>query len=477
MPGPVVLRIGILRFENLTGNPSLDWIANAAPSILAEQLVGADDVVPIRAGNVSEAYLAGANRFLHGTVTELHGALHFDIQDEDAARHKTITDERLSGNVLDVLNRAAHQLDPAAQPFSTSNPEALKAWAQGDSERAVKLDPDFGAAWMARAEDAARKGDNAEALGIVDQALARPGLRSEIDHARLALLSATLKKDDPARENALTELHRLDPADTSLTQRLAEFETQARNFEKAAGFYREILQQDRDSPPALLALGYDQAYAGQLDAARKTFEQYGQQEGQKTNSLDSLGEAYFMNGHFAEAEKFFAQANASSPAFLEGSDLEKAAYAHWLSGDLKGADTIMARYIAFRGKAHDPLVPWREACWDYATGRRELALKNLAQAPKPIADRQMAAWNATPDHDVDSLKAAYLRSNPSTDGLVRTLYAQALLDAGQRDEARKLAERWPLPAVSGPEGILDSTVFPRFLGLRKQLGLTNPSGL
>ena len=50
----------------------------------------------------------------------------------------------------------------------------------------------------------------------------------------------------------------------------------------------------------------------------KTLEAYGKLPDQKTNSLDSLGEAYFMNGRFAEAEKYFLQAYDSNHGFLGG---------------------------------------------------------------------------------------------------------------------------------------------------------------
>lgn len=462
-------RIAILPFENLTGNASLDWISTAAPSILAEQLVGARNIVPIRAGAMSDGYLAAATRFVHGNFTPFHGALLFDIEMEDAARHKMISYEDLQGTVLDVMNRAAHQIDPAAQPFSTSNPDALAAWAQGDSERAVTLDPDFGAAWISWAESAAQKGTAAEAIAVADRALARQTLRSPIDRARLVVLSATLRKDERARVKALAALQQLDPADTAVTQRLAEAETQSRDFAAAAGLYRQILAREPSNASAMLALGYAEAFAGDVDAARRTFDQYGKSEGQKTNSLDSLGEMYFMNGHFTDAEKAFLRAHESNPNFLSGADLLKAAYAHWLGGDLKGADAIMNRYLDFRRNMRDPLVAWREACWDFSTGRRDLATNALAQAPKSIADRQAAAWNAEPSTDLSALQAAYQRSAPSSDGLVRTLYASALLSAGQKDEARKLIRRWPLPAENSPESFLESRVFPRFLELRKAL--------
>ncbi len=178
---------------------------------------------------------------------------------------------------------------------------------------------------------------------------------------------------------------------------------------------------------------------------------------------------YFVNGRFADAEKYFLEAHDSNPGFLAGADLFKAAYARWLAGDLKGADAIMARYLDFRRQARDSLIAWREASWDYATGRRDLAMNKIFDAPRPLAERQIAAWNAAPSADLAALKAAYERSAPSSDGLARTFYAAALLRAGEKDEARKLIARWPLPGDTGPDALLESTVFPRFLELRRAL--------
>ena len=264
-------------------------------------------------------------------------------------------------------------------------------------------------------------------------------------------------------------LHSIEPADTATTLRLAEAETQARDFPAAAALYKTILATEPDNTAALLALGYDQAFLGDLDAARQTFETYGQREGQRTNSFDSLGEAYFSNGKFAQAEKYFLQAYGSNQAFLGGVDLAKAAYAHWLGGDLTGADAVMARYLDSRVKARDPLVAWREACWYDATGRRDQATQALKRAPQQLAQKQIEAWNAEPPTDLEALKQAYQQSAPSTDGVARTRYASALVQAGRSDEAKKLLDRWPLPAENSPEALLESRVFPTFVELRHKL--------
>ena len=69
------------------------------------------------------------------------------------------------------------------------------------------------------------------------------------------------------------------------------------------------------------------------------------------NALDSLGEAMFLNGRFAEAEKAFLDAYRKTPAFLQNAELWKAAHARWFSGDLAGADELMAQYMTARRRA------------------------------------------------------------------------------------------------------------------------------
>jgi hypothetical protein len=96
----------------------------------------------------------------------------------------------------------------------------------------------------------------------------------------------------------------------------------------------------------------------------------------------------------------------------------------------------------------------------------------LDHAPQGVADlaqRQLQVWQnleAVPS-DLANLEKVYRRSNPSSDGLVRTLYAEALVRTGRKDEARSLVKLWPLPEQS--DSVLQSLMYPTFLELRKTL--------
>jgi len=72
--------------------------------------------------------------------------------------------------------------------------------------------------------------------------------------------------------------------------------------------------------------------------------------------------------------------------------------------------------------------------------------------------------------DLEQLKKAYEATQPVSDGLFRTVYAEALVAHGDREEAKRIAVRWPLPDSAG-EPVLQSLVFPKYVALRRMLGL------
>ena len=519
-PQPSIQRIVFLPFENLTDDPSLDWVASAAPTIAAEDLTGIHGLESLRASNVSDGYLKQATRFVHGYFTGGASALRFEIEVEDAVSHKIATSASETGNVLAAMNAAAKWIAPEAHGFPSQNPEAVEAWGRGEYERAVNLDADFGAAWLAWAEQLQHAGDTARAVEVASQALARSTLRSELDRGRIALFSADARHDVDAREKALTELARLSPSNPALLTSLAETAMNARHFREAATHYRELTKLEPASN-ILNLLGYAEAFAGDLDAARKSFEEYGREPGQQANSLDSLGEVHFMRGKFAEAEQYFLQAHRSNPSLLAGQDLLKAAYAHWLAGDsairastrgaskgaaatpgnnrgaagahvtggdltnapasaseiagadLKGADALMAQFLQFRRNQKDALIAWYEASWLYSTGRREQAVAKLAEVPnRQLAQRQIAIWNGGVElpHDLAELKQRFENTPPSADSQVRVLYAAALIEIDQKDAARPLLELWPMPWAPG-DALMESWVLPKFIELRAAVGV------
>lgn len=460
-------RYALLPFDNLTGDKSLDWVARAAPRIAAAEIAG----TARPAATVGEAYLEGANRFVQGYFTGTPAALHLTVEVEDSSSHKMVAHEQLNGALLPAVTALSKLLNPEAEPFATSNEAAIEAWGEGDYEKAVAIDPTFGAAWLAWIETLGRSGDVQGAIAVAGRALEHP-VKTEIDGLRIALTRATLQQDMHAEHEALLKLT-ARVADPQLLANLGQLEMRTREFSLAEGDYKKILAVEPDNTEALNLLGYVYGFEGKIADAETTLARYGKRPGQEPNSFDSLGEVYFMNGKFAAAEKAFLRAHELNAALAAGGDLRKAAYAHWLEGDLPGADKIFDRYLGFRARLKDPSLEWQHASWEYATGRKDQAIARLQKSAFPQKDMQLSVWTKPfKMHVYDAtLEGAYKTSQPSADGLYRTFYAEELLNRGEKEEAKKLLGRWPLPESGSDERFLQSLVFPKFIELRRILGL------
>jgi Flp pilus assembly protein TadD len=465
-------RIAILPFDNLSGDPSLDWVSASVPSILTESLGRSTRLSVFRAASVSEAYQGRASRFLMGTFRREGDAFQFEYQIEDADRHKVLETFSTTGRVLFAATAIARHIDPAAFPFSTSSPEAIEAWGRGDYDGALAIDPDFGAAGESAIQALIAARRQMEAVQMAQRLLARSSLRSVLNRARIRFLEAALRGDPADRLNALVNLAALTPSDSGVLTALGEAKLAMRQLGEASKYLRASLKADPVNPQTLNLLGYAEALEGNLNAARELLEQYSMQPGQRPNGLDSLGEAHFLNGKFKEAAAYFKDAYMASPDFAEGTTLWKAAYAEWLEGDLSSANATMARYLSSLAERQVPSAPLVEASWLYATGRRDEAIARLSAVNPAIsaaAERQLLVWkNPQPGGDLQTWKRAYEASNPTKDGMARTFYAAALLQSGDTSAAAKLLKRWPLPAEA--EHPLQSLVFPLFVELRKKSG-------
>jgi Flp pilus assembly protein TadD len=460
------VRYALLPFDNLTGDASLDWIARTAPSIAAVEIAG----TARPAATVGDAYLERATRFVHGYFTGTASALHLTIEVEDSSTHKMVATDRIDGPLLKSVNTLSKRLEPKAESFSTDNEAAIEAWGRGEFEKAVTIDPAFGTAWLAWMETLARGDDTAGAIAVAGRALEHP-IKPEVDGLRIELARATFAKDSHAEHEALVKLT-ARVADPRLLASLGALEMRAREFAVAEGDYKKILAIEPDNIDALNQLGYAYGLQGKVADAEAAFAEYRKQPGQEPNSFDSMGEVYFMNGKFPQAEKAFLKAHELNAALVAGRDLRKAAYARWLAGDLPGADKIFERYLDFRAKLHDPAVEWEHASWEYTTGRKDQAMARIEKTTSKEAVVQLSIWRGEVKlpTDLDQLKLAYESNEPSADGLYRTLYAEALFARGDKEQAKKLAARWPLPDSAG-EPLLQSLVFPKYAALRRNLGL------
>jgi len=456
-----VLRLAILRFENLTGDDSLNWMGRAVPAVMNAELAGSHAVSvidfgalhasdrtlgarPIAAPGISTerpgALLAGATVILYGRISRVGSELRLDAELFDTSREKIARVFSANGpeqqGVIHLADTLAKALASPVRTFATGNDQALREYAVGlesaDARSsmaafsgAIAADPNFGQAYVAWAQVAAGLNDRADAERVLALATARGPAIQELERARIAALAAELRGDEAATMRALEAVARLDPADVGLFRKLAQRNLGARRFSEAADSLKKALEVEPGNPELWNDLGYAEMFAGSLTAATTALDEYRRIRPGDPNALDSLGDVNFYFGQFAPAEKYYREAYDKDNAFNGSAPLLKAAHAHLRTGDLRGADTLFNQYLETRRKANDPVTELRRAEWEFLTGRHKQALERLE------------AYS----HNALALAA----------GLVSQLNAQLAvweLQLGDRLRAREFAQRAQTPPGS-----------------------------
>jgi tetratricopeptide (TPR) repeat protein/TolB-like protein len=402
-------RYAIVRFENLSGDATLDWVGRAASEVLSNSLAGVMNGPVLSSAAVSRsssslgtrpapapgistardaARVAGATRLISGYIERAGAKVRVTASEEDLSSGKTLSIRSVVDNsVLGALSRLAHEFSPSARAYETTNVTALQRYAtaleappeerETALEKATEADPDFGAVWLARAGAEAVRGNREAAEALIGQA--RQQKLSEFSLASLDLEAAALKGDTGARIQAMRRISTLRPGDGDVLRSLAETETAAGNFRAAAEDWQKLTQTLPADPGAWNSLGYALSYAGDYAGARAAFEEYRKLRPNDANPLDSIGDLDYAWRKFGDAAANYSQASAKQPDFEQYGDLYKAAWAKFNAGDKAGAETLFAQFREARTRASDPLITLRWADWLYRTGRAKQAVTYLRQ--------------------------------------------------------------------------------------------------
>lgn len=393
-------RIAIPPFENLAADPGLDWMSRGFSELVSLQFTGLPAAHPLNVTSQRDAAAVGATEILQGYFYRQGGRLRVEAVLEDAGSHQTAKSASASGpeaeGILPLARSLALQLDGGARPLGALNDTALRAFVEARTaanaaagakafERAAAADPSFGAAYVAWVQWLLSHGDRAGAREVITAAARRGSQIPEVERAHLGLLEAMLQGDRAAQYRALVALSKVTPADSEVFRNLGELDLMAHRYPAAVDSYTKAAARSPEDVLLLNQLGYAQSYARDLEGASKTLRRYRELRPRDANPSDSLGDVHYYLGRFSEAEKFYLEASGKDPSFLGGGDLYKAAWARLMTGDRKGADQFFGRFLEFRRAAGDSLVEYRQAEWEYLSGRRKEAETRLEQFVKAQA--------------------------------------------------------------------------------------------
>lgn len=436
---PKADRIAILRFENLSPDASLSWVGRALSEVVASQLATAPGIQaissiqlhafdrllgprPISAPGISsestQAGLAGATRVVYGEYTVRNGKLEAAVTIEDlSTRHMigTFNVSAPAGNVLGAANEIARLISPKAGAYATASGEALAEYIRAlesvDPQLmeqklavAIQADPDFSRPYRLLAQERSQRGDRAGATAVIEQALARGERIPPAERARLELQAAEISMNTNARHTALQAVVKVEPADPLMWRALGESYVARHDYRHGMESLQKAVEFEPRESNTWNSLGYAAAYAGDLTTATAALRRYQALSPNDANPLDSLGDVYFASGKLLEAEQFYLDAFQKNPDFLNQGDLLKAAIARLFTGDRATADQAAERYFNARAQAKDPILEYRRAQWQWLTGRRREAIRQMqafadANESTPLRDTaarayaELALWN------------------------------------------------------------------------------------
>lgn len=244
---------------------------------------------------------------------------------------------------------------------------------------------------------------------------------------------------------------------------------------------KNFLEADRSNPGflggiELLKAAQSRYMQGNTAGAEQLFQQF---DTLRRNGRDALADIrraqwLFVTGKAAEA-RVLAQTAASNP----NSEIAAYAQSHLSLWAIDAGDAAQAANWAARAvqSARSPSIGRLTAFCRY------VASPETQSAEQVIPDRNLRdlaigmakLYSHEASQAVPVLKALYERSSPTGDGEIRTLYAWALSETGQREAARALLERYFIPLGSNDEAMLAALTYPRFLALRKALNASTGS--
>ncbi len=357
--------LAVVEFENLSGDPSLDWLSDGLVEVLTTDLAQAKQLEVISTERLRSlihrrvkegarlpadqahdvAQEAHADWFLSGALLKVGAGLRLDLRVQDTSTGQVLFADKVEGEnpqaVFAMADQATAgilgQLVPggAASTSSaamlTSNIEALHAYEEGldyvdrlildkaaaSFRRAVELDPQFAMAHFQLS--AAQTGDDVQARREIARAAELAGhlprqQQLEIEAGRLGR-DGRFDEADRILDTARREFPRdIGVRNDLATQMLFEW-----RYTDAIGPSEEVIRLDDRQAGAYNALAYGYAWQGEIQKALAAIDKYAALEPPNDpNPIDSHGDVFAMNGRFEEAIPFYRKNQDLNPDFSSG---------------------------------------------------------------------------------------------------------------------------------------------------------------
>jgi eukaryotic-like serine/threonine-protein kinase len=344
--------IAVVEIENLTQDPSLDWLNDGVVELLTTNLAQAKSLQVISservrglihervngeghlpAGQAQEvAQAAHADMFVSGALLKVGEGLRLDLRVQATATGKVILAHKVEAlnaqAVFGMVDQATTGLladlspgDASARPnvaaSLTSNVEALRAYEEGlgyndrylvpemiqSFRRATELDPQFAMAyyWLAYSiaavdvpaarQASARAAELAERLPI-------PRLQKLLIQASKLRFDGRVEEAEEADKTAAREF----PDETQPLFGLCVLTYSLGRYQESASYCEAMFRLDSKASPAVNFLAYAYAQGGKLQQALEAEEKYAALlPPNDPNPIDSRGDILALNERYDDA--------------------------------------------------------------------------------------------------------------------------------------------------------------------------------
>jgi tetratricopeptide (TPR) repeat protein/predicted Ser/Thr protein kinase len=382
--------VAIVGFENLTGEPSYDYLKKVIPNLLITSLEQSKylDVVAweklsdlagrqeLDVANAADrdawfdiCRRAGVDAVVMGSFTKAENLFATDAKVYDVQTRNMIKSagsrgegvasilrnqiDDLSAGIAAGVGLSASAAAKSAKPIIkvvTSSMDAYQLFIKGQEdfdryyfddarvsfEKAVEKDPSFALPHYYLARIYNHLAEAPKAAASLDQfkklTQANPGQGKE--GLWTAALTAAVDKNPDGYAKRLQEIIKLDPSDKRAHADLGNFYRMNKKLPEAVTEFEKALAIDPSFGYAQNLLAYSFAAMGEKDKAIEAFVRYADAHPGEANPLDSLGDLYFLTGAYDKARAKYQQALALKPDFPSA---WKLAYLYAMDGDYDAA--------------------------------------------------------------------------------------------------------------------------------------------
>jgi eukaryotic-like serine/threonine-protein kinase len=424
--------VAVLYFTNLSQDKSLDWLDRGLTEMLTtnlaqvqgldvlstERVHGAMQRLGGSGGQIdpsaaqSVARDAGADDFITGTLLKVGPSqLRLDVRVQDTRSGQIVFSDKLEGeslqNIFGMIDSLTARIArtflpngsmpgaaPSIEQASTSNIEAYRHYQSSldlerryftsdairESEEAVRLDPQFAAAYQQVAFLYGFTGDSRhaeEAINKVEQYQSRLPRKEQLSfQADLAFRSRDQQAEIAALEKVVSEFPRDEDSRATLGLELAGFG----QTDRALSVLQEGLKLDPKDESLLNIMGYAQAYAGNATAALEVNDRYIALRPNDPNPWDTRGDIFFYFGRDDEALNAYRKVLELKPDFGGYGEYLKLFGTYAEQGKFALADAAMQEYARKAKGLELFYLPVYEARLKQAHGDIEGALDSYKSA-------------------------------------------------------------------------------------------------